>query len=505
MKEGKIIQMPQVSKLKILSLLFLFYFLFSICYVCSAPRIGILKDIKGEVLVQKKGAKNWVVAQEGMKVENGDKIKTRARSEVKISWDDANIMKLTSYTEFTINIATKDPQTGSEKTSTHLSIGKTLVNIKKAMAPNSSFEISTPSTLVGVRSTKFSVEVDSRGNTKVVTYEGIVKVTAEGETKEVREGKKSITEKGKPPQDEKPQDELDKMEVEEHQDIIGKEPSQEDKKAKEGPFTLQVENPASDMETEQDRITVSGTTSPDAKVLINGVGVNPNTFGKFDMEVQLNEGDNTITITATNPAGKTITITRKIKKLKKEKPKDIDTIAPTITILQPANNSIVTAQVVSIIGITEAGAKVETKGVSTIAGSDGSFTLNVSLADGLNVLTIKATDKAGNIGIASLNIKVDIIPCFLTVSEPPDDLTCTPAHPKCAGGITKIIGFTKSDAKVTIGGVPVYVDPSGSFTYLAKLQDGSNIFIIKAVCGKEEIQVAKKIRLIDLPPPPPEN
>lgn len=662
------------SKLKGFFLSTVFCLLSTNVFTQPAPKVATLKDVKGDVQVQKAGVKSWIPAIEGMKIQGGDKIKTKAKSEAKIIWDDGNVVKLSSYTDFLINKAAVDNTTGVETTSTHLSIGRTFINIKKAMAPGSSFEVSTPSSICGVRSTKFKVEVDGKGDTTIATYDGTVYNSAQGEEKNINAGNKCKTEKGKLPCDEEPQDVLDAIEQEEEADVVGKVPEEEkkeeEKKAEEEkagkPITLTIESPASDMDTEEDKIKIIGTTDPDAKLLINGVGANPNAFGKFEMEVTLNEGENTVTIIATNPAGKTITITRKIKKTKKEKPKEevdttppiltitepadnttvntssitvkgttepnakvtvngnpasvstagsfeagvnliegtnkittdatdlagnkatavrtviykapiidtvppvltisqptdnlitnlsavtvigqtevgakvkvqgepvsvgsdgsftktitlsegvnnikvgaadaagnistiavkvtVDSIQPMLNISQPANNVTTNTPMIVIIGTTEAGTKVTIKGTTIIAGSDGSFTHSITLVDGLNTITIKAADRAGNISTAILNITLKIIPFFLTVSEPPDELKCTISDPKCAGGNVTIVGFTEKDAKVTINGVSVYVDPSGSFTHPVKLVEGTNTFTIKAVSKNNEmLQAIKRV------------
>lgn len=60
------------------------------------------------------------------------------------------------------------------------------------------------------------------------------------------------------------------------------------------------------------KLTVSGTTNPDNIVNINGSRVIINRDGSFSQILSINDGDNNITIEATNSVGNTTTISRKV-------------------------------------------------------------------------------------------------------------------------------------------------------------------------------------------------
>jgi RHS repeat-associated protein len=102
------------------------------------------------------------------------------------------------------------------------------------------------------------------------------------------------------------------------------------------------------------------------------------------------EGHHALAVTATDCAGhvaqKTIEFT-------------IDLTAPAIRNLSPASGATVGAAPAALIGATEEGAIVQIAGTQTraTAGSDGTFALSpVALVDGLNHLSIIATDRSGN-------------------------------------------------------------------------------------------------------------
>lgn len=88
--------------------------------------------------------------------------------------------------------------------------------------------------------------------------------------------------------------------------------------------TLTITSPNDNIKANQATCVVSGTTndatSSPVSVTINGTSVTVGTDGSFSKSITLNEGANTITIVATDSAGKSTTVTRTVT---------LDTGAPT--------------------------------------------------------------------------------------------------------------------------------------------------------------------------------
>ncbi len=60
-------------------------------------------------------------------------------------------------------------------------LGEILANIKKRLGETPPFRMGTPSAVITVRGTRFSVQVDKKGRTTVQVFEGIVEVEGLGE------------------------------------------------------------------------------------------------------------------------------------------------------------------------------------------------------------------------------------------------------------------------------------------------------------------------------------
>lgn len=101
------------------------------------------------------------------------------------------------------------------------------------------------------------------------------------------------------------------------------------------PPTLSVTSPVNGLETNAAKVTVTGTTndatSSPVTLKVNGTAVTVAANGSFSTEFALAEGSNTITIVATDGAGKSTTVTRTVVK---------DTKAPVFSNVTLAPNPI---------------------------------------------------------------------------------------------------------------------------------------------------------------------
>ncbi|MEO8438187.1 MAG: Ig-like domain-containing protein [Chloroflexota bacterium] len=124
---------------------------------------------------------------------------------------------------------------------------------------------------------------------------------------------------------------------------------------------------------------------------------------KTIIPVTLEKGINDFSVSITGPGGESehSAVVRYV----------LDTVPPKITVTSPKQNAVVNGKAVKIQGKTQARttllARNDASG-SSIAGTaetDGTFTLSLALAPGVNQITIVGTDPAGNVTEASLTVK----------------------------------------------------------------------------------------------------
>lgn len=160
------------------------------------------------------------------------------------------------------------------------------------------------------------------------------------------------------------------------------------------PPTLVVSSPA-DGTTNDPSLVIAGATEPGAVVTINGVSVTVASDGTFSATRTLVEGTNAFTIAATDDEGNADVVVRSVV---------LDTTPPALTLLTPADGATTSAPTVTVSGTTEAGATLVVNGIVVAVASDGTFSFELALHEGSNVVTANATDAAGNSRVVSLDV-----------------------------------------------------------------------------------------------------
>ena len=233
-----------------------------------------------------------------------------------------------------------------------------------------------------------------------------------------------------------------------------------------GPPNISITSPLNGLITKQAMVTVSGTIDYKYSVVkVNGVGavVSNNTFGAT---IQLSEGQNTISVIATNSAGSTAKTLQVI----------LDTVPPLVAITQPADATKTKQTTVTVTGTVS-----DNRGISSIvvnshastANEDSTFTHNVTLDEGNNTITAQATDVAGNITAASVIVVRDTTAPTITVTSPSSGSITTLPTSTITGSVNDL------EAVVTVNGEAVnYKD--GTFNKTVNLSVGANTFTISA-------------------------
>ena len=176
------------------------------------------------------------------------------------------------------------------------------------------------------------------------------------------------------------------------------------------PPNLVVTSPIGGEITNNPVLKVKGYTDPvGSSVTINGNPVPLAGDGSFDYPVALQEGSNTIIIVATDYAGHSVTVEKRVT---------LDTTAPALAITSPQPNAILGTNVITVTGTTERNAMVTVNGNYAIVDASGNFVATVTLAEGSNIIEVLARDTAGNIARANVSVIVDTVAPVLTVDSP---------------------------------------------------------------------------------------
>jgi hypothetical protein len=136
-----------------------------------------------------------------------------------------------------------------------------------------------------------------------------------------------------------------------------------------------------------------------------------------------------------------------------------DVIPPTVHITSPVHLSILTSSPITVSGtVDDETATVTVNGVTATV-SGGIFTAPaVPLQEGLNTLTATATDPAGNIGTASIQVTLDTVPPNLSITAPVAGSLLFQNRPSIQVSYSDLNGVNTSSLTFSANGQPLPVD-----------------------------------------------
>jgi len=243
--------------------------------------------------------------------------------------------------------------------------------------------------------------------------------------------------------------------------------------------------------TAQQSIDINGTTDG-VQVTINGM-LATLTGANFTRTVILNYGtgttNTTIDVVARDAAGNlnrsTIYVLR-------------DLTAPNIklsgAVKDPTNQTSA-----YINGTTEPDAVLTIQGIAVPVDGGGNFSYLYDLQEGVNIITILATDPAGNVRRMLLTVHRDTVAPSLSVSSPVDGSRTYNTQ-------VEVLGSTDAGVTLTVNGEQVNVGLDGNFSRMSlALELGQNNITVKAQdsAGNFRLLVIRVTRDESLPPPPP--
>jgi len=149
--------------------------------------------------------------------------------------------------------------------------------------------------------------------------------------------------------------------------------------------------------TNQNQVSLTGTTEPGStiKLSLNGNGMDTlaDKDGAFTFsDLSLKDGDNIFLATAVDTAGNISQQTQEYKIVFDNKP-------PDLTIESPGDGSTFFGskqRQITIQGISESGVQITINDRVVVVDDNGKFQYTLTLNEGENKFTIKATDQAGN-------------------------------------------------------------------------------------------------------------
>ena len=150
-----------------------------------------ISSLSGEVLVQEEGSVTWIAAALGMKLNEGDRIKTGGNGTAEVIFFEGSVIEIGAESDILINEMSITGPAGTTSINLQQNIGHSINRIKKLVNSSSAYEVDTPAGTAVVRGTIFKTYVEDNGYTVIASEEGDIWFAAGGVTVVVGKGKQS--------------------------------------------------------------------------------------------------------------------------------------------------------------------------------------------------------------------------------------------------------------------------------------------------------------------------
>lgn len=228
---------------------------------------------------------------------------------------------------------------------------------------------------------------------------------------------------------------------------------------------ITVTSPSNNSNTNQAQQTIVGSLSEAATLSINGANVVVAADNSFSHSVTLTAGINNLTLVAKDSANNQAKITHTLT---------LDNVIPVITVTSPLNGSLTNQGNIAIIGKLSEAVSLMINSQPVVVATDNSFTHNLNLSLGSNLITLSATDEVGNISQpVTVEVFLDNVAPVVTITSPENNLVTNNAS-------QTIIGSVSEAATVTINGQAVTLAADKSFSHTLVLQGGVNNLAVVA-------------------------
>lgn len=238
------------------------------------------------------------------------------------------------------------------------------------------------------------------------------------------------------------------------------------------PPRLVITEPKDGVIVNEPGIVIVGEYEPGATITINGLE-RPGSTGILSEEFTLSEGNNTIVVVATDPAGNFATEVRTLR---------LDRFSPTLTVLAPRDGLVTSMTGITVEGEVESGSTITISvyrtGSNTIdevvtPRPDGSYFHKVDLEEGLNTIVVTAIDSAMNPSQVTRRVTVDTTAPMCTITSPEEGhLTAT--NTILVTGTADVEGIT-----LYLNGKQIFND--GAISRYVDLNEGTNVIVLRAV------------------------
>src|SRR6266516_3873665 len=257
------------------------------------------------------------------------------------------------------------------------------------------------------------------------------------------------------------------------------------------PPVITITQPANKFITREAQVGVAGSVQDETATTVRVNGQPASMSGaSFSATVALSaEGNNVLHIVATDAAGHSTDSSRTVIH---------DTQPPVLTLTSPADGLITKDTTATVSGtVTDLTAvTVNVNGIPLPVDSAGAFHGAVALSEGSNILTVTATDAAGNATSQVRTVTRDTHAPVLAVTAPANGLITNQTSVTVSGSVTDASAVT-----VAVNGTPLTVGADRHFSGSVTLTEGANTLTTVATDAAGNATTDTRAVTLDTHPP----
>lgn len=253
------------------------------------------------------------------------------------------------------------------------------------------------------------------------------------------------------------------------------------------PPTLQLVNIPNGMRVGEPVLEIQGVTEPGATVWLTGLpeAVVVDAEGRFNVQYRLQNGVNSFELRATDEAGNTARLSREV---------ELVTTPPDVLVTAPPDQAWFRNPIVTIRGEASPGTTVMVNNKTVAVAADGSFSYDMLLDEGENVLRITASDDVGNLTTIERYVYIKTSPPSLSINLTEGEQFVTP--------VIELSGTTDPGTTVLVNQRVVPVGPQGDFSVALNLSEGENLVNVVARDQAGNVTTLSRQVTYALPTPP---
>ncbi|MFH1848522.1 MAG: FecR domain-containing protein, partial [Candidatus Omnitrophota bacterium] len=129
----------------------------------ESKRAAKIIEVKGDVSIKHPKGK-WMPAEVGIELNEGDVVRTKANSSALLNVDgegETATVTVKENSQLFLSQLVVDKEKATQKTLLDLALGEVSIKAEKVHSKDSKFQVKTPTSVVGVRGTEFTVEVEA--------------------------------------------------------------------------------------------------------------------------------------------------------------------------------------------------------------------------------------------------------------------------------------------------------------------------------------------------------